>query len=199
MSSVEIIFRSFVLFTLLFIYTKLLKKKHLAEFKILDYMTSIVLGGIAAIHTSTVDLSLGNGIVAMTVWFLFTYVFQLLSFHLKAFHKLQGKQTIIIKDGKLLPERMKKERYSANDLFEDLRSKNIFDRSQVEFAVLEPSGRLNVLLKKDHQPLTKHSLKNDRQSRENSQFLLKYHGSHYEPLDHPYLNMHFLLADYFFN
>lgn len=199
MSFVEIIFRSLILFTLLFIYTKLLKKKHLAEFKILDYMTSIVLGGIAAIHTSTVDLSLGNGILAMTMWFIFTYVFQLLSFHSKWFHKLQGKQTIIIKDGKLLPEQMKKERYSANDLFEDLRTKNIFDRSQVEFAILEPSGRLNVLVKKDHQPLTRHLLNVDSTSRESSQDFLSNQAPHHEPFDHPYLNMHFLLADYFFN
>lgn len=158
--TVEIIYRSFVLFTLLFLYTKLLKKKHLAEFRILDYMTSIVLGGIAAIHSSSLNLSLISGVVSMTTWFLLALLFQYLSYYFKTFQKLQGKQVIIIKDGKFIRNNMAKERYSTTEVLEDLRSKNILNVDHVQSALLEPSGRLNVLLKKDHRPLTKQSLAN---------------------------------------
>lgn len=156
----EIIYRSLVLFTLLFLYTKLLKKKHLAEFRILDYMTSIVLGGIAAIHSSSLNLSLVSGVVSMTTWFLLALLFQYLSYHFKTFQRIQGQQTIVIRNGEFIRKNMKKERYTATDLLEDLRSKDIFNLEHVKYAVLEPSGRLNVLLKQEFQPLTEHALVN---------------------------------------
>lgn len=157
--TIEIIFRSILMFGLLFVFTKLLKKKQLVEFKILDYMTSIVLGSIAAIHASTTDLYLGNGIVSMTVWFIIAYIFQYLSYYFSNVNRLQGQQTVIIKNGEIFPENMKKERYPMADLHEDLRAKNVYDISQVEYAVLEPSGKLNVLLKKPFRPLTEQSFK----------------------------------------
>ncbi len=49
---------------------------------------------------------------------------------------------------------MKKEKYTSDELLELLRGKSAFSVAEVEFAVLEPSGELNVLLKKDSQPLT---------------------------------------------
>src|SRR5699024_8655033 len=51
-----------------------------------------------------------------------------------------------------------KERYLLEDLLEDLRAKDIFNVSDVEFALLEPSGRLNAMLKKEQQPLTPKAL-----------------------------------------
>lgn len=194
--TVEIIYRSLVLFTLLFLYTKALKKKHLAEFKILDYMTSIVLGGIAAIHTSTIELSLISGVVSMTVWFIIAYLLQVLSYHFSSINKLQGKQTIIIKNGQILQEKMKKEWYTPADLREDLRTKDIFDLTHVEYAVLEPSGRLNVLLKKDYRPLTEQSFKKiyvvNRQAK-------NFENAYINGSNHPNFQMHYFLSDYFLN
>ncbi|WP_229683151.1 DUF421 domain-containing protein [Virgibacillus oceani] len=53
-----------------------------------------------------------------------------------------------------MEDNLKIERYSTDDLLEKLRDKNIFRTADVEFAILEPSGSLNVLPKKENQPLT---------------------------------------------
>ncbi|WP_242295885.1 DUF421 domain-containing protein, partial [Bacillus cereus group sp. BfR-BA-01516] len=66
----------------------------------------------------------------------------------------EGKSTVLIKDGKILEDNLKKEKYTSDELLELLRGKDAFSVADVEFAVLEPSGELNVLLKKDRQPLT---------------------------------------------
>ncbi|MGM2799547.1 DUF421 domain-containing protein, partial [Bacillus cereus group sp. Bce004] len=66
----------------------------------------------------------------------------------------EGKSTVLIKDGKILEDNLKKEKYTSDELLELLRGKSAFSVAEVEFAVLEPSGELNVLLKKDSQPLT---------------------------------------------
>lgn len=67
---------------------------------------------------------------------------------------LSRKSTVLIKDGKILEDNLKKEKYTSDELLELLRGKDAFSVADVEFAVLEPSGELNVLLKKDRQPLT---------------------------------------------
>ena len=53
-----------------------------------------------------------------------------------------------------MEDNLKKVRYSADDLLEQLRIKNAFKAADVEFAVLEPSGNLSVLKRKEKQPLT---------------------------------------------
>jgi hypothetical protein len=49
---------------------------------------------------------------------------------------------------------LKKERITADELLEQLRGKSVFNMADVEFAVMETNGDLNVMLKKDKQPLT---------------------------------------------
>src|SRR5690625_6776783 len=49
---------------------------------------------------------------------------------------------------------MKKERYTANDILESIRYKNIFNAADDEFAILEPSVILNVLPKTEYKALT---------------------------------------------
>src|SRR5690606_8530079 len=66
----------------------------------------------------------------------------------------EGKSIVFIQDGKIMEENLKKQGYSTDDLLEKLRQKDVFLASDVEFAVLEPDGKLNVLLKKENQPIT---------------------------------------------
>ena len=49
---------------------------------------------------------------------------------------------------------LKKEKYSVEELGSMLRQKDVFNMVDVEFALLEPTGDLSVLLKKERQPLT---------------------------------------------
>lgn len=53
-----------------------------------------------------------------------------------------------------MEDNLKKERYTTDELLELLRKKDVFKVADVEFAVLEPTGDLSVMLKKENQPLT---------------------------------------------
>ena len=67
---------------------------------------------------------------------------------------MEGKGSIFIKDGKVMEDTLKKERYTIDELMELLRKKDVYQVSDVEFAVLEATGDLSVMLKKENQPLT---------------------------------------------
>ncbi len=53
-----------------------------------------------------------------------------------------------------MEDNLKKERYTTDELLDLLRRKDVFQVSDVEFAVLEATGDLSVMLKKENQPLT---------------------------------------------
>jgi uncharacterized membrane protein YcaP (DUF421 family) len=91
----------------------------------------------------------------LVVWVLVSLGMEYLQLKSKIGRDLiDSKATVLIKDGKVLEDNLKKERLTSDELLENLRSKNVFKTADVEFAVFEPNGNINVLLKKEHQPLT---------------------------------------------
>ncbi|MDR6123008.1 uncharacterized membrane protein YcaP (DUF421 family) [Bacillus sp. SLBN-46] len=71
---------------------------------------------------------------------------------------LSGEPTVVIENGKLLDGNMKKIRYTLDDLNQQLREQGIFDLIEVEFALLEVSGKLSVLKKTKYQSVTKNEI-----------------------------------------
>ena len=66
---------------------------------------------------------------------------------------MEGTTTILIKEGKILEGNVKKEKYTVDELMEQLRKKDIFYEKDVAFAMLETNGELSVLLKKESKTL----------------------------------------------
>lgn len=152
---IEVVLRSLLLLIILFAMTKVFGKKNFSKLNAFEYLSGIVIGSIIAIHTFDPNLNLAYGLIAISIWFIIPWGIDYISLKSKLFRDFsEGKSTILIQDGKIMEENLKKERFSTDDLLEKLRDKNIFLASDVEFATLEPSGSLSVLPKKENQPLT---------------------------------------------
>lgn len=67
---------------------------------------------------------------------------------------VDGEPVAVVMNGKIMEDAMKKARYRASDLMEQLRDKGVFDLNEVEFAILETNGQLSVLKKPQFQPVT---------------------------------------------
>lgn len=152
---VIVIIRSFSLLIILFFMTKWLGKKQISQLNVFEYISGIVLGGIVAIHTIDPNANLIYAILSMFIWFIVPLTVEYISLKSKRFRNFtEGSSTVLIQDGKIMEDNLKKEGYSTDDLLEKLRDNNVFLASDVEFAALEPSGSLSVLPKKENQPLT---------------------------------------------
>src|SRR5690625_1664598 len=150
-----IVLRSFSLLIVLFFFTKWLGKKQISQLNIFEYITGIVLGGIVALHSIDLKTNIFYGLVAMFVWFIIPFLVDFASLKNKTFRNFtQGKSAVFIQNGKIMEDNLKKEGFTSEDLLEHLRSRNIFQAADVEFALMEPSGTLSVLPKKENQPLT---------------------------------------------
>ncbi|MBP2077097.1 DUF421 domain-containing protein [Oceanobacillus polygoni] len=150
-----VLLRSLTLIAFLFFLTKWLGTKHLSQLNIFEYISGIVLGSVAAIHTVNPDTNFSYAFIAMVVWFIVPFGVEKIALKSKAFRDFtEGKGVVFIQDGKIMEDNLKKEGYSTDDLLEKLRNNNIFLASDVEFAVLEPNGSLSVLPKRESRPLT---------------------------------------------
>lgn len=150
-----VVIKSITLLFVLFIFTKWLGKKHISQLNIFQYITGFVLAGIVAITAVDPKANLLYGLIAMFTWFIIPFTIDYLvlkSKHIRDF--VQGDSTVFIQDGKIMEDNLKKEGFTTDDLLQLLRYNKIFQVSDVEFALLEPSGMLSVLPKTENQPLT---------------------------------------------
>lgn len=151
----HIVFRALGSVIMLFVLTRILGKKQISQLTFFEYITGITLGGIAGFMSTDMEAHYGYGVIALVIWTILPLSMEYLGLKSKTVRDwLEGRGAVFIKDGKILEDNMKKERYSTDELLEQLRKKNVFQVADVEFAVLEANGEVSVLLKKENQPLT---------------------------------------------
>ncbi|WP_214628197.1 DUF421 domain-containing protein [Paenibacillus agaridevorans] len=152
---IEIVIRTLAAMAVLFILTKVLGKRQISELSLFEYITGISIGNIAAYVSLDLDNLWYLGIVSLLVWVSVSVGIEYWTVKNRKVRDLvDGKGRVLIKDGKLLKEELKKERLTLDELLEQLRSKDAYRVADVEFAVMESSGELNVLMKKQYQPIT---------------------------------------------
>lgn len=150
-----VIIRSLAILVILFSMTKLLGKRQISQLSFFEYVAGLTIGNIAAEVTTGLERNFWHGISSMLVFSLVPFFAGMIALKNKRLRNfIEGKATIFIKDGKVLEDNLKKENYTIDELLELLRKKNAFNIADIEYAVLESGGELNVLLKRDKQPLT---------------------------------------------
>ncbi|AWI12390.1 DUF421 domain-containing protein [Caldibacillus thermoamylovorans] len=152
---IDIAIRAIIFAAVLFLITRLLGKKQISELNFFEYVSGITIGSIGAEISTGLERNIFHGIIAIGIFAVIPFVADFISLKSKRFRDFtEGKPTVLIKDGKIMEDNLKKERYTTDELLELLRKKNVFQVADVEFAVLEATGDLSVLLKKENQPLT---------------------------------------------
>ncbi|TKH04866.1 DUF421 domain-containing protein [Peribacillus simplex] len=152
---IEIVLRSLFFLIVLFLITKVLGKKQLSQLSFFEYVTGITIGNVGAELATKVEGNIIHGVLSILVFAIAPFIAGLISLKSKTFRDLiEGKASVFIKDGKVMEDNLKKEKYTIDELLGLLRKKDVFDISEVEFALLEANGDFSVMLKKQNQPVT---------------------------------------------
>ncbi|MFJ7932408.1 DUF421 domain-containing protein [Peribacillus sp. NPDC096448] len=151
----DVFIRALLFLIILFLVTKLLGKKQLSQLSYFEYVVGITIGSIGAEVITGLERNISVGVIGIVTTAAISFLIGVISLKSKIVRDLvEGKGTVFIKDGKIMEDNLKKERYTTDELLELLRKKDAFQVSDVEFAVLEATGDLSVMLKKENQPLT---------------------------------------------
>ncbi|AZN42263.1 DUF421 domain-containing protein [Paenibacillus albus] len=158
-SWIEIALRTLSAVAFLLLMTKLLGKRQVTELSVFEYITGITIGNVAAYISLDTDAQWYLGFLALGVWVAVSLGIELLQLKSKRVRNwIDGTPTVLIQKGKVLEKNLKRERLTTDELLQQLRTKDVFNVDQVEFAVMESSGAINVLLKSEHQPITPKTL-----------------------------------------
>ncbi len=145
---------SFSSFVFLFIISKILGKKQIAQLEFIDYVVGISLGSIAAEWAFADDRPFYYYAVAMAMFFVLAFLISFFGRKNTFLKRLfKGKPATLIYEGKILSHNLAKNHIDVNDLLSMLREKGYFDPSDVAFALFETSGQLSVLPKGSQKPV----------------------------------------------
>ncbi|MBE7123402.1 DUF421 domain-containing protein [Bacillus cereus] len=148
MEWVSMIGRTMLLYIIILIIFRLMGKREIGELSVLDLVVFIMLGEMAVVAIENTDKSLWHQLVPMTFLMCIQIILSVISLKFQRFrHLIEGEPAILVNAGKIDEKKMRKQRYSIDDLMMQLREQGIGDVRDVEYAILEPSGKLSVFQK----------------------------------------------------
>jgi len=155
MELLDVTYRSLISLVTLFLITKLLGKKQVSQLSLFDYVIGISIGNFAAEATINLESNWLNGVLAVVIFGVVAYLVSILTMKSIIARKFfMGEPTIVIQDGKILKQSLKKIKFDINDLLEECRNNGVFDVEQINYALMEANGKLSILLKPEYQNVT---------------------------------------------
>ena len=150
------VIRTVIVYIVLTLCVRLMGKRQLGQLQPAEFVFSILISNIIALPIEDPQRPMLPAIASVLLLSAFEVLTSWLTMKSGRLRRLtEGKPALIIDDGRLCVENMKELRFTADDVQEALRKKDIFDISTVAYAVAETDGTLSVLLKAANQPAEK--------------------------------------------
>lgn len=151
-----VLIRAVLLYIVIALCLRLMGKRQLGELQPSELVVTILISNIAAIPVEDSSVPMIMGVVPIVTLVCLDVIVSGIMLKSSKMRKLIiGSPRIIISEGKILQNEMKRLRYTVDDLMESMRNEQIFDVSQIHYAIVETTGKINFLLKKDYQPAEK--------------------------------------------
>ncbi|GAA0295097.1 DUF421 domain-containing protein [Gracilibacillus halotolerans] len=145
-----IIVRTIFYYTVIVIIFRMMGKREIGELSLLDIVVYIMIAELAVVTIEDLEIEYWFTLIPMAILLIIQRLTAFISLKSPLFRTyFEGKPSIIITNGKIDEHEMKKNRYNFTDLLQQLRENGTESINDVEFAILEPSGKLSVIEKKD--------------------------------------------------
>lgn len=149
----EILYRTIFLYILVLIVFRLMGKREVGELSIMDLVVFILIAEVVAFSLDDMDKPIFESVFPIIILYIIQYVNSKISLKSKKVRDIiDGDPSLIVRDGIIMEEEMKKQRYNLDDLFQQLREERVPSIQKIAYAYLESSGKLSVFLK-DEDPL----------------------------------------------
>ena len=147
--------RSIVLYIIVLIVMRLMGKREIGQLQPFELAIAIMIADLAAVPMAETGIPISNGIIPILGLLVMHLIISFLNLKsMKIREILCGKPAILIYRAKIDEKVLKKERFTLNELQERLRSSNVVNLGDVEYAILETSGQVTVIQKPDKRTTT---------------------------------------------
>ncbi|EHK2327103.1 DUF421 domain-containing protein [Clostridium perfringens] len=140
--------RTAILYFIVIISIRLMGKRQIGELQPYELVITLMLSDLASLPMQDTRLPLLLGIVPIITLLFVKILISEIQQHSRLFEKiLDGTPSIIISDGEINLEMMKKQRLTMNDILEELRSAGYLDISDIQYAIIETNGTISIIPK----------------------------------------------------
>ncbi|MTI83781.1 MAG: DUF421 domain-containing protein [Firmicutes bacterium] len=150
-----IVLRTILIYFIMLAVVRLMGKREIGQLSPFDFVVAIMMAELAVLPMESPDIPLWHGIIPLVILVCLEIGISYMALHshtVRGF--LDGKPQIIIENGRILKKEMRKSRYNLNDLMAQLREKGVPNIEDVEFGILETSGRLSIIPRSQKRPIT---------------------------------------------
>jgi uncharacterized membrane protein YcaP (DUF421 family) len=148
-----------IAFFVLLLFVRLMGKQQVAQLTFFDYVVGITIGSMASTLSVQVNENLLSTLAGLATWAILAILLAILSLHSVWVRKIvDGEATIVVANGKIMEENLKRIRIPIDQLISELRTQGVFNITDVEFAMFEPGGKISIQKKFLNQPLTPNDL-----------------------------------------
>lgn len=140
--------RSIILYIIVLIVMRLMGKREIGQLQPFELAIAIMIADLATIPMADIGIPIMDGIIpilGLLVMHLLISIVNMKSMKIRGL--ICGKPSILIYRGRIDENVMRKERFTINELQERLRSSNINNIADVEYAILETNGQVSVIEK----------------------------------------------------
>ena len=147
--------RTLLVYVLLLLAMRLLGKRQLGELELSELVVTVLVADIAVRPIVEENTPFFQSLAPLLVLFGSEYLISVLSLRsAKLRILLFGRPSVLIEHGKINQREMRRNRFTLDELMQELRNQGVQDLRAVDYAVLETNGVLNLLLKVSEQPVT---------------------------------------------
>ena len=159
MDIIKIILTALLSVAALFIITKMMGHKQVAQLDFFDYVSGITIGSIGAELATELEAP-EKPLIALCVWGGTSLVLNLLAHKLPKTRKyINGTPTILLDGGKLYRKNLKQAKLDLSEFMLLCREQGYFDLDEIQLAILEHNGKLSILPRSANRPATPEDLK----------------------------------------
>ena len=147
--------RTMIIFLLLIISLRIMGKRQLGELEPIELVVAVLISNLAAQPLQDVGTPLIYGIVPVLTLLSCQVIISGITMKYSRFRRaICGRPSILIDNGVIIQREMRRNRISIDELYVELRGKDVTDISTVKHAILETNGTLSVILYPDFSPLS---------------------------------------------
>jgi len=144
----DLVLRAIFLYFFVFAITRVIGRRELSELAPFDLILLIVAGDAIQQGLTQDDYSLTGAVLVVGTFAILQLITSYASFKVVRLRPLlEGEPIVIIQDGKIIERNLNRERLTAEEVAEEARQQQISSLDQVEWAVLETSGKISFLTK----------------------------------------------------
>ena len=145
----DLVLRAIVVFVLILVITRVVGRRELSSMEPFDLILLVVMGDLIQQGVTQSDYSVTGLVLAIGTFGFLQATTSWAAFRFRPVRKvLDGEPIVVMQDGKLLEQNMRRERVTPEDLAEEMRGQQIGSFDDVAWAVLEANGKISFIPKK---------------------------------------------------